>query len=68
MLERSLNVEEIFSRYTRLCLLLDQFVDSNLIDMYGTNNAVKFIGIGFEDLACFMWLKVWIFGGLLCTR
>jgi len=51
-----------------MCVALDQFVDSSLIDVHGTNNTVKFIGIEFEDLACFMWLKVWIFGGLLCTR
>jgi len=51
-----------------MCVALDQFVDSSLIDMHGTNNTVKFIGIEFEDFACFMWLKMGIFGGLLCTR
>jgi len=51
-----------------MCLSLDQFVDSNLRDMHGTNNTVKLKGLGCEDLACFMRLKVGIFGGLLYTR
>ena len=51
-----------------MCLTLDKFVDSNLIDMHGTNVTVKPIGIGFEDLVCFMQLKVGICGELLCTR
>jgi hypothetical protein len=51
-----------------MCVTLDQFVDSNLMDMHGTNSTVKFIGMGFEDLACFMRLKVGIFGKPLCTR
>jgi len=51
-----------------MCVPLDQFVDSNFIDMHGTNSTVKFIGIEFEDLVCFMRLKLGICGGLLCTR
>ena len=51
-----------------MSLSLYQFVDSNIIDMRGTDNTVEFKGLGFEDLACFMRLKMGIFGGLLCTR
>jgi len=36
--------------------------------MHGTNSTVEFIGTEFEDLACFMRLKVGICGELLCTR
>jgi hypothetical protein len=51
-----------------MCLSFDKFVDSNLIHIHGTNNTVKLKGLGFEDLAGFMRLKMGIFGGLLCTR
>ena len=51
-----------------MCLSLDQFADSNMIGMRGTDNTVEFKGLGFEDLASLMRLKMGIFGGLLCTQ
>ena len=47
MSERSFTVQEFFNRF--MCVALDQFVDSNLIDMHGTHNTVKFKGLGFEN-------------------
>lgn len=29
--------------WTVMCIVLDQFVDNNLIDMHGKNNSVKFL-------------------------
>ena len=47
MSERSLTVQEFFNRF--MYVALDQFVDSNLIDMHGTHNTVKFKGFGFQN-------------------